>query len=916
MPLDDPRLIALAERVADGEGLDAAASTQQEDAAFESCRSQLRILSQIYAVGRNTSAQGFGVSADPPAAAPAIVKGDNGPSDSELRVAKRFGTLVALERVGAGTFGDVYRAWDPNLRREVALKVLRPASAAPNPSLILGEGQRLAKIRHPNVLAVHGAQVIDGRVIIWSEFLHGRTLAEIVTRDGPLSAQEAVIVGDALCRALSAVHNAGLLHRDIKAQNVMRDAGGRIVLMDLGLGQEEQQRWTRQERIAGTPMYLAPELLEQAPPSRSSDVYSLGILLYYLVTGSFPVEARTLPELMTAHRAGTRRLLQEVRPDLPAAFSQTVERALDHDPARRPSVGALQQALARAIGWSDTGDSPASALTATKATSSGWRPTRIALRVAAAVLVAGLMVAAALVWVLRPATGEATGSVAVLPLRNTSGDASKDYFADALTQEVISRLSKLRSVRVIAPTSTMSYRDTPKPLPEIGRELQVGAVVTGSVSWIGDRVRVVAALIEVPGGASLWSETYDRDVEDILGVQSDLSQRVVAALGAHVTTAERTRVRNDQPVDFETYQLYLKGRYHLSRRTETEVDQAIATFQAAIARAPYYAPAYAGLANAYNLKWGLGFAPASLSAARDLGRDAAKHAIELDDGSAEAHLALAFLEWGMLDWNAADVSFQRALALNPGEANGHHWYALYLTCVGRMDEAVEHIQLAQQLDPVNVRTNSAVGWVYYQARQYARAEAQLKASLRIDSRMAAAHSTLAVIYSLQDRHAEAVAEMESAVALAGGDPEFDATLAYVLARAGRDAEARTILAELTSPDQPVMAGSIAVVYSALGEVDRAFEWLDRSMQAKDIWTAHLRVEPRLDALRRDRRFNDYLRQLAAALGKNQARGGRAAPDARDPPYWRPHDADRFSEGAGQEPRIARTIHQESRRGLR
>lgn len=878
MAADDPRLIALAERVADGDSADWDVAAQG-DPVLAASASQLQVISQIAALYRSIGDP----LTDSAPAMPAPGTASRGPTDAELQSAKRFGTLYALERVGSGSFSEVYRAWDPNLRREVALKILnRAPSATSETASILGEGQHLAKIRHPNVMAVHGAEVIDGRVAIWSEFLHGRTLAEIVSRDGPLGPQEAAVVGDAVCRALSAVHHAGLLHRDIKAQNVMREAGGRIVLMDFGLGQEEgSAAWVGGHSVAGTPLYLAPEVFEHQPSTRSTDIYSAGVLVYYLVTGTFPVVGKNLEGLTAAHRGGQRRLLQEVRPDLPASFCQAVERAIRPDPADRyQSVAAFQQALARSVGVNDELDRPtpqalpAASLPPVRRTRPWLQP-----RVLGAAVVLISVLAGGAWWASRPAPVTDPPSVAVLPLRNTSGDPSKDYFADALTQEVIAKLWKLGAMRVIAPTSSMSFRDTGKGPREAGAELRVGAVVTGSVSWIGDRVRVVAALVDVANGTSLWSETYDRHIEDILDVQGDLSQQVAQALGAHISATDRASVRNSQPVDFDTYQLYLKGRYNLALRTEPAIELAITSFESATKRAPAYAPAYAGLANAYSVKWGLGFSPGSLAASREAGRSAAERAIELDNASAEAHLSLAFLQWGNIEWDDADVSFQRALAINPGDASAHHWYSLYLTCVGRMDEAVQHVQLAQQLDPINVRTNTAVGWVYYQARQYSRAEAQLKASLQIDPRMAAAHSALAVIYSLQDRDEEAIAEMTLAVEISKNDPEFTATLAYILAHAGRTAEARAMLVELTSPEPRVMAGSIAVIYSALGDVDRAFEWLDRSLENHDIWAAHLRVEPRLDGLRGDRRFDDYVRRLTQPAQK-QARMERAGPDGR------------------------------------
>jgi TolB-like protein/Flp pilus assembly protein TadD len=858
MPADDPRLLAYAERVADRDPID---FPDTPDADLEASVNELRVVAEIASLyhGLASSDSPMASSGAPAPAGPRSAT-DRDPTPEELIGLRKFGSFYARAKVASGSFGDVYRAWDPNLRREVALKILKGRAVSTDATAsILREGQLLAKISHPNVMAVYGADIIDGCVAISSELLRGRTLGDIVTRDGPMGPQEAVVAGDAVCRALAAVHNANLLHRDIKAQNVMREAGGRIVLMDFGLGHEADALRLSGD-FAGTPLYLAPELFNGGQASRSSDIYGVGVLLFYLVTGSYPVEARNLTELRTAHRLNQRKLLQEVRPDLPAAFCQAVEQALNPDPAMRfESVGTLQQALARSMGMFDT--PPVRPAVPRETTPLARRPAVLA----GIALVA--VIAAISAWLLqRPQPAAVPQAIAILPLRNTSGDPSKDYFADALTQELMAKLWKLGSVRVIAPTSTIAYRDVREPadLQRIANDLHVGMVVNGSVSWIGDRVRVVATMVDVTTGASVWSETYDRHIEDILDVQSALSQQLAEALGARLTPNERASVRSNQPVDFDTYQLYLKGRFLLSQRTPASVNEAITTFVAATKRSPTYAPAFAALANAYNVKWGLGLSPAALIEMRQFARQAAQRAIELDDTSAEAHLALAFLGWTTLDWDAAGRSFERAVALNPGETTAHHWYAMYLSCVGQLDEAIRHVQIAQQLDPVNVRTNSAVGWIYYQARQYGRAEAQLVASLKIDPRMAAAHNTLAILHSLQEQPDQALAEAQIAVNLAGGDPEFRSTQAYVLARAGRTAEARAILADLTQEGQLVIAGSIAVIYGALGDVDRAFEWLEKSLEARDIWAAHLRVEPRLDPLRGDRRFDDFVRRQTSA----------------------------------------------------
>jgi Tol biopolymer transport system component len=328
---DAPRLLEIAAAVSDGRDIDwvAAESAASTDAGREVLRG-LKVLARVGALHRS----GTGVEAASPVAPRAA--------------APAWGPFHLVERIGGGRFGDVYRAWDPRLDRDVALKLLSADRAAPVPTVV-DEARLLARVRHPNVITVHGADVIEGRVGLWMEYIRGTTLAEAVGTHGPFGAREAASIGIDLCRALAAVHSAGLVHRDIKPQNVMREAGGRIVLMDFGAGGEESSRRVRCG-IAGTPLYLAPELFDESPATVRSDIYSLGVLLYFLVTGTHPVTGDTAGDLRARHTEGTRRRLRDARADLPAPFVDAVERALDPDPAHRyDSAGAFEAALAGSL---------------------------------------------------------------------------------------------------------------------------------------------------------------------------------------------------------------------------------------------------------------------------------------------------------------------------------------------------------------------------------------------------------------------------------------------------------------------------------------------------------------------------------------------------------------------------------------
>ena len=430
-----------------------------------------------------------------------------------------WGDLTLVARLGGGAFGEVYQAWDPKLAREVALKLLRkrqPSEHSDVEALVINEGRLLARVRHPNVVTVFGADRFDGRVGLWMDYIKGRTLEQIVRQQGPFGADEAAVVGVDLCRALAAVHTAGLVHGDIKAQNVMREDGGRIVLMDFGSGRELAVRHLDAAGDgAGTPIYMAPELFRGAEVSVRSDIYSLGVMLDHLVTGTYPVAARTSAEVRAAHAKGERRLLRDARPDLPAAFIQAVEKASSPDPQERyASAGAMEAALAHGL------DVPVA------------REERASKRLWLATAVVLAMFASVWVWWNTwrqpvPAGGTAVvRSLAVLPFANSAGP-DEQYFSDGTTELLTARLSKIGSLKVISHTSTMRYKGTQRTPVEIAGDLKVDALLTGSIAKSGDRVRLSAQVIQAGSGQLLWAESYERALTDYLVLQSDLVRDVV-----------------------------------------------------------------------------------------------------------------------------------------------------------------------------------------------------------------------------------------------------------------------------------------------------------------------------------------------------------------------------------------------------
>jgi serine/threonine protein kinase/tetratricopeptide (TPR) repeat protein len=768
-----------------------------------------------------------------------------------------WGPFRLLGQIGRGTFGAVYRAWDARLDREVALKLLRrrderdPASPA-----AVAEGRLLAKLRHPNIITVYGAEVIDGTVGIWMELLRGRTLQQELNERGAFSAHEAALVGIDLSRALAAVHGAGLVHRDVKAQNVMREQGGRIVLMDFGAGRDLESSWQDTVSLTGTPLYMAPELFDEQRATPSSDRYSLGVLLYHLVTNAFPVVAPTVGQLKEAHGHGDRRRLRDVRPDLPLSFIQAVEGATAADPAgRTPDAATLEADLERVI------RSPAAGTETGRRRRLTWRTV---MPVAVAV---GLMVA--LAW-NNPSVREyfaprspSIRSIAVLPFANLSGQADQEHLADGMTELLIGRLSRLSSVNVTSRTSAMSYKGKQVPLGVIARELGRDAVVEGSISRSGDRLRVSVQLLRADE-SRVWGQDYERPAADLFVIQGEIAGMIAEAIHLSMTPAERRTLTSAPIVQVQAQDAYLRGLQHLNAFTNETLELALADLQEAVRLDSGSARAYAALSQCYLLLGGREILKPADAYVR--AQVAATRAVQLDDTIAEAHTELAevkfYHEW---DWEGARLEYERALALNPNGSHAMARYSLFLSALGRSDDALKYATAAQRLDPISATVRFAPGMALYYAGRFPEA---VDAFTRLDTLPPFAlypsdRIGLGRAYAAVGRYPEAIQEIERAINQEKRAPgAWVAELARIEVEAGRAANGTRRLKELTAPG--ARAGSpanLAFIYAALGDRDRAFAELERAVDQRSATLLWANVDPRLASLRSDARFQELLEKI-------------------------------------------------------
>ena len=787
---------------------------------------------------------------------PSLVDAEAGPSTRpDYPEGPRWGRLILLDRIGSGSSADVFRAWDAELQREVALKLLRDegvSGSAPANARLLQEARRLARIRHPHVVHVYGAERHEERIGLWMELVRGRSLDDVVRQDGPIGVAEAAHAGIDLCSALAAVHGAGLLHRDVKAQNVIREDSGRLVLMDFGTGEEIEDQTPR---LAGTPIYLSPEVIAQSPASVQSDLYAIGVLLFYAVTGEFPVVGDSLDGLAQAHREGRYRAVRDVQPAIPSAMARVVDRALAPDPRHRyATASAMEAALRQAVDQLP-----------------GQRTRGIVQWGLVATMMAAIVVLVAmLIGTLRPGVPSSTiSTVAVLPLRFVSGEADAPYLAEGLTDQLITTLGQIHSLKVTAQTSVARFKGTDVPVAEIARQLGVDGIVEGTVlvqKGTGNqpaRARVNVRLIKAGSDLDIWSGSLERPLGDMLALESELARTIARQMRGALTPVESAHVHAPQKTDPAAEQAYFEGRTHLALFT-TQAQHALTAFQRALAIDPLYGAAHAGAARSYVA---LGFARViSQPEARASAVAEATRALEIDDGLAEAHGVLGdikfFYDW---DWAGAEREYRRAIELGPSASYVHGQYAQFLAAMGRPQEARMQAEDAARLNPLSAEDAVALVLILYYGRQYDEALKAADHAAMLDP------ASPGVLF-LRGRILEAQGKLDEAAAVTDDAIKESDTVALgwkvqairLQALMGHRAEALAdfdrLLAEPLAENLPSSPHE-AYLRLALGEPDRALAILGHAVRARDPGVLYMAVDPRLDPLRTVPAFSMLLAQM-------------------------------------------------------
>ncbi len=814
--------------------------------------------------------------------------------------------------------GEVYLAEDTRLGRRVALKILPEPFNSDEARLrrFEQEARAASALNHPNIITIHEVGSEEGIRFISTEFIEGETVRQRLKHAG-FGLREAIDVAIQVARALAAAHRAGIVHRDIKPENVMLRPDGIAKVLDFGVvkltekfgehlsgphSPESEEGdvatlglvTTEANVVMGSPNYMSPEQARGLAVDARTDIFSLGALIYEMLTGKMPFKGASISDVIVSILERQPPPLSELLPDAPPKLQAIVDRALAKDlEARYQTVGDLLDDLKRIrrrleieSGSDDSGqrarlgDAAAQTSGQTRHTAAEFsvqsdQVATIRVTSSAEFIVGeikshkrGFLIAAALILLAAAAVayftllpkGHPIDSIAVLPFANLSSDPNTEYLSEGLTESLINNLSQSHNLKVMSRNSVFKYKGREANAKAVGRELGVQGVLNGRIAQRGENISISIELIDTRDDTQVWGEQYNRRMSDLSTLQEEIARQVSEKLQHRLSGEDEKRVTRRYTDNAEAYQLYLKGRFYWNKRTEDGMTKGLGYFNEAIEKDPSYALAYAGLADCYALLYEYSAAPS-----KDLypkAKAAATHALALDDSLAEAHTSLAAAceyEW---NWAEAEKQYEKAIELNPNYETAHHWYSAYLISRKRFDDAIREARRALELDPLSLIINTALGRALHSARRYDEAIEQLRKTIDMDPNFAEARFHLALAYEGKRAYEDAIREFEKYIELSGEKP-MKAWTGRVYAESGKKNQALKALAEMMEMSKPGQPSpyAIAALYAALGEKERAFEWLEKVYEQRSYHVVFLNADPALDGLRGDPRFTDLLRRI-------------------------------------------------------
>lgn len=786
-------------------------------------------------------------------------------------IGEKIGHYKVQSAIGAGGMGEIYRASDTRLRRDVAIKIL-PETLMKDASAIerfMREAYAASALNHPNILTIFDIGEHGKIHFIATELVEGQTLRQKM-QNSKLNFAEILDIAIQTANALIAAHEAGIVHRDIKPENIMIRNDDYVKVLDFGIAKLSErespkidadaatlmQVVTDKGTILGTAFYMSPEQSRGLSVDARSDIFSLGAVIYEMIARKLPFSGATVADVIASILKSEPQSLAEIVKNISPEFERIIAKALskilkDRYQTMKDFADDLRQIrqrlefeteLQRIHISNDT-------FVVSGEIFSGERITQILPKSAPS---------------RKTRTRKAIDSLAVLPLVNGGKDAETEYLSDGITECIINSLSKLPKLRVVPRSTVFRYKEQQTDLQNIGNELGVRAVFAGRVLQIGDSLIVNAELVDITNEAQIWGEQYRREMTDIFTLLDEIAEDISGKLKLKLSGEDKKQLAKRYTKNTEAYQFYLKGRYFVtSKRTEEWIKKGIEYFQKAIDLDPNYALAYSGIAEAYGFLASStgGWSPRN---AYPKSRAAALKALELDDALGEAHCSLGFSRL-LYDWDFADAErqFKRAIELSPNYPNSHDGYGFYLKAVGRHDEAIEKCKQAQTLDPLSPFAHVSLGYAYYFARDYEKAIDECRKALEMDKNSTFAYRNLGLAYLQQGKLEKAIEALSNAVKFSQGGLAFESYLGFAYAIAGKQMEAREVLASLEDLDKEryVPAYNFAIIHAGLGDFDKSFEWFEQAQKERSGFLPFLKVEPVVDCLRSDSRFEDLLKKI-------------------------------------------------------